>query len=147
MVKTLEQILESLEKRKKEITEWDKKYYGYKNLEQALPKGKYGGSPIRGFNAPFDQYELTKHLIDEEFEILYRHKQRKTWDEIKQAGVREIICPSCDLAVQRPEDMMRWAGIVRHGDCFINDIENGKYDITKSSDSYYKRIKQVVFKK
>ncbi|OGI12084.1 hypothetical protein A3K64_01955 [Candidatus Micrarchaeota archaeon RBG_16_36_9] len=147
MVKILEQILQSIENKRKELTEEDKRYYGIRNLRDATPKGSYGGSPIRGFNAPFDQYELTGYLTDKEFEIWYKHKQRTTWDEVRQAGVAQLICPDCNLAVQKPEDMIRWAGIVRHGNCFIEGVESGRNGITKPSDEYYKRIKQVVFKK
>ena len=144
-MRSIEQILESIENKKKRLTEGDKRSYGINNLRDARSKGGDSGSPIRGYNVSFDQSELTEHLTDREFRVWYNHKQRTVWNEIRQAGITEVICPNCNLAVQKPEDMMRWAGIEHHGKCFVESVETGKYLMTEFSKPYYERIKRVVF--
>jgi len=143
-MRTLQQILESIEKKKREITEGDKRYFG-NDLKQARGRGKWGGFPIRGYNAPFDPFQITEHLSDEEFGRWFNHKQENLWKEIKEAGIEEIRCLDCEEIIKKPEDMIRWGGIVYRGNCFINSVESGKLGLSQHTQPYYKRIKRTVF--
>lgn len=148
-MKGLEQILKSIEDKKRELMENDERYFGCDTLERATPRGKYGGSPIRGFNAPFDPYDITEHLTDEEFRLWYSHGQRTVWHEFKEEGVKEeqIKCLECNQKIEKPEDMIRWAAMVHHGGCLIQAVDSGKFSITDFQKPFYERLKRVVFGK
>jgi len=138
-MRTLEQILENVESKKREMMKTDMEYYGVNNLEQARRRD----DPIRGYNKPFDQHEITEHLTDGEFRLWFINKQRISWKEIKEAGVEEIRCLDCSDIIEKPEDMMRLAGFVYHGKCFINSLKTGKYGLKPTP--YYERIRRVIF--
>lgn len=138
-MRTLEQILESVENKKKEMMKADMEYFGISNLEQVRRRG----DPIRGYNRPFDQYEITEHLTDGEFRLWFNNKQRALWEEIKDAGVEEIRCLDCSYIIEKPEDMMRLGGLVHHGSCFIGSLKTGKYGLKPTP--YYERVRRVIF--
>lgn len=138
---TIEQILESIENKKNELREQDKRRYG-----DDLSKVAQKGTPIIGYNIPWDPVWLTSHLADEEFKEWYTHKQMKYWEQIKEAGVEEVECFNCKENIEEPQQVMRWAGIPYHGDCFIDSAETGKPTmLLEDSRLYYKRIKKAVF--
>ena len=141
---TIEQILESIENKKNEVTEGYKERFGVDDLSKIARKGE----PIIGHNMPWDQYWLTSHLTDGEFKEWFNHKQTKYWDEIKEAGVEEVECLNCKENIEDPKQLLRWAGIPYHGNCFIDSAENGTPAmVSEYTKPYYERIKKAVFER
>lgn len=146
-MRSVKQILRSVEQKKKEISDFDVEYYDCRDLKQSMPGNRDGGYPIRGFNASFNPYEVTEHLTDVEFMKWFYHNQRLLFREIKEEGVpaEKIKCMECNQIVQTPKDVIRWAGMIYHGKCFIGMVETEKHPITEFSKPYYERFKRTVF--
>ncbi len=135
-MRTLEQVLEHIENKKCIVLKENKRIYG-ERLESI--RGLY---PVIGYNVGFDPYWLTEDLTDEEFKTWYNYKQKTWWEEIGE----EVKCLKCNELINEPEQVIRWAGVIYHGTCFIKMVEVGEFPISYDAQPYYERIKKAVFK-
>lgn len=139
----MKKAVDKVEQKRNEIMEQSKK-----ELE-AIPEGRermdYGGTHIPGYNAPIDNFELTRQLADGEFADYYHFKQFQWWNDMKKKGATRIPCMHCDDEIRKPEQMMMFGGIPRHGNCFKEALKTGKQPVSDYSKPYIDRILQTVF--
>ena len=135
-MESIEEILESIETKRRKPTE---------DIKRVDNPSKFRGVlPIPGYNFPLDSSWLTEHLSDEDFKKWYNHKQTEWWDEFKEEGI-EVVCAECGRQIKQPKEMIKWAGVVYHGRCFIDLVEEGKRTLSVDDQGYYRRIKKLVF--
>ncbi len=91
-----------------------------------------------------DPYWKTKHLTVGEFELWYRNMQEIFWKEYSgRYGKDSIKCADCERKIDKPQELLKWAGAFYHAGCFIKSVEDGKHIIDEFSWPYYNRLTTV----
>jgi hypothetical protein len=139
----MKKTVDKVEQKRNEIMGQSKKEL--ENIPEGQARSTYGNQHIPGYNAPIDNFELTRQLTDGEFADYYKFKQLQWWNEILKKGAKRIPCMHCNNEIRKPEQMIMLGGIPRHGNCLKEALKTGSQPVSDYSRPYLDRILQAVF--